>query len=45
MTNEELIIVPVTLHPEEEESTLAIPPNSSVDAVYNEINQSRNFLL
>ncbi|MBU8567916.1 hypothetical protein KM914_16055 [Virgibacillus pantothenticus] len=33
MTNEELIIVPVTLHPEKEESTLAIPPNSSVDPV------------
>ena len=29
MSHEELIIVPVTLHPEKEESTLAIPPVSS----------------
>jgi hypothetical protein len=33
MSHEELIIVPVTLYPEKEESKLAIPPDSSVDPV------------
>lgn len=33
MSHEELIIVPVTLHPEKEDSTLAIPQESTVAPV------------
>ncbi len=33
MSHEELIIVPVTLHPEKKESTLAVPPVSSAAPV------------
>lgn len=34
MPHEELIIVPVTLHPEKEESTPATPPVSSATPVF-----------
>lgn len=33
MSHEELVIVPVSLHPEKKEATLAIPPVSSVSPV------------